>query len=101
MDDKPHRGENDIAQREVRISLMSSQGREAPLEVQCWTAVSTRTYLSPRSSFSFVSCKHVCDAVMSFWILSFLLPVSEGHTFVAELLMTINVGPMLPYERVL
>lgn len=38
---------------------------------------------------------------MSFWILSFLLPVSEGHTFVAELLLTINVGPMLPYERVL
>jgi hypothetical protein len=35
MDDKPHRGENDIAQREVRISLMSSQGREEPLEVRC------------------------------------------------------------------
>ena len=27
----------------------------------------------------------------------FLLPVSEEHTFVAELLLTINVGPMLPY----
>jgi hypothetical protein len=34
MDDKPHRGENDIARRGVRISLMTAQGREPPLEVR-------------------------------------------------------------------